>query len=105
MSLGSCSQTLSRSFAGSWLAMRGKLVVGGFGSFWTPGSDGFEDVFASRQGVSLTRGSDYDVLLELGYEAEECLLLIDDALKTLAEDVEKAKAFDIDGDVQAVTVG
>ena len=56
MSLGSCYQILSRSFEGSWLTMRGKLVVGGFGSFWNPGSDGFEDVFASRQGVSFTRG-------------------------------------------------
>ena len=96
MSLGSCSQTLSRSFAGFWLAMRGKLVVGGFGSFWTPGSDGFEDVFASRQGVSLTRGSDSDVLLELGYEAEECLLLTYNAGEALAEDVEAAEAFDVD---------
>ena len=68
----------------------------GFGSFWTPGSSGFKDLFASRQGVSLTRGSDSDVLLVLGYEAEECLLLKNNALETLAEDVETAKAFDID---------
>ena len=53
----------------------------------------------------LPRGSDSDVLLELGYEAKECLLLTNDALETLAEDVEKAKKFDIDGDVLAVTVG
>ena len=96
MSLGSCSQTLSRSVAGSWLAMRGNLVVRGFGSFWTPGSGGLKDVFASGQGLSLTRGSDYDVLLELGYAAKECLLLTYNAGEALAEDVEAAEAFDVD---------
>ena len=45
--------------------------------------------------MSLNGGSDSEVLLELGYEAEECLLLMNDAPETLAEDVEPAKAFDM----------